>query len=136
MPVIIIIRTIVALGERTSMEQPLTLDFLQSQYTLDLHIEDRIGSEDRAILAQKFHYKKILCFVGYIRLNPSRQSDVSTAHHTMGAAAAMTMALEFWSNMNPYIATFKNLLLHLLEQTEGEIAMAVCDHLFKRANKV
>ena len=118
------------------MEQPLTLDFLQSQYTLHLHIEERIESEDRAILAQKFHYNKVLCFVNYIGLNPSRQSDVRTAHDTMDAAAAMTMALEFWSNINPYRATFKNLLLYLLEHTEGEIAMAVCDHLFKRANKV
>ncbi len=132
----IIVRTVAVLGERTSLEQPLTLDLLLSKYTLDLHIKKRIKPEDRAILAQKFHYKKTLCFVDYIGLNASRQSDVSTAQHQFGAAAAMTTALELWSSMNPYRATFKNLLLYLLEQTEGEIAEAVCDYLFKQANKV
>ncbi len=118
------------------MEQPLTLESLLSEYTPDLHIEERIKTEDRAILAQMFHIDKILCFGNRIGLVASRRSDVKTTHREFGTGEAMTKTLEFWSGINPYYATFKNLLLYLLDQKEGEIAVAVCDYLLKRANEV
>ncbi len=119
------------------MEQPLTLESLLSEYTLDLHIEERLKTEDRAILAQMFHIDKILFFGNQIGLAASQQSDVKTAHREFGTGEAMTKTLEFWNSINPFYATFKNLLLYLLDQREGGIAVAVCEYLLKkRANEV
>ncbi len=131
--------TVADLGERPlfPMKQPLTLESLLSEYTLDSHIiQERIECEDRAILAQMFNSDKILRFVNHIELDPAGQSDVETARHEVSAGAAMTKALEFWCRINPLFATFENLLLYLLRHGEGEIAMAVCKYLFNRAKEV
>ena len=117
------------------MEQPLTLESLLSKYTLDLRIKENIKPEDRPNLAQMFRMDNIICFVNQVRLTPAQKSDVER-NFFLSTQIAMMKALEIWHEKNPLSATYENLLLFVLEQRKGSIAVAVCEYLSKQANKV
>ena len=65
-------------------------------------------------------------------LLPGQQTDIKDLAFRWSTQLAMTEALKLWRAINPLDATFRALLIILLDLKRGDVAVSVCQYIADR----
>ncbi len=70
-------------------------------------------------------------YLDQLGLTPSQQTDIHDLAVRQDIQTAMAKALKLWRAPNPFVATFRALLIILLDLKKGDVAVRVCQHIVK-----
>ena len=68
-------------------------------------------------------------YLDKLGLTAGQQTEVEDLAERRGIQIAMTKALKFWCQPNPFIATYRTLLEILLNLRRGDVAVKVCHYI-------
>ena len=106
----------------------LSIDDLKRETNVtDDQLDQRLEEADLPKIAACFDNPEY--YVQILGLTPGQQTDVRSRAHVSGTQVGMTVALTYWKNRNPVVATFRALLLILLSLRKGDVAIGVCKYL-------
>ncbi len=97
----------------------------------DTQLDELIQEEDCSHLARFFEDVKE--YVHLFGLSTDEKGDVLKESKTK---IAITLLLQAWVRLNHDVATFRELLLILIEQTKGEVARNVCEYLKQKHSTI
>ncbi|XP_064385411.1 uncharacterized protein LOC135334230 [Halichondria panicea] len=108
----------------------LTIDKLMTNTGLtDEQVNQEIAEKDLSKIADLFDNIDDLC--EQFGLSPPEKTDVKRLQHR-STKNSTKKALEYWRNRFPYMATFKNLLIILLDIKKGGVAKDVAEYISNR----
>ncbi len=96
----------------------------------DKEVNQEITETDLPKIAVLFDSIDDLC--EQFGLLPAEKADVEQQRILKGTKEAVKKALKIWRNRYPYKATFKNLLIILLDSKKGVVAKDVADYISKK----
>ncbi len=96
----------------------------------DEDLDQAIVEKDLSKIADLFDSVDDLC--EQFGLSKADMADVETQRILKGIKEAVKKALKSWRKQDPYKATFKNLLIILLDIKEGVVAKDVADYISNR----
>ena len=99
----------------------------------DEQLDTRIEETDLPELAACFDNTDD--YVEKLGLTPGQQTDVHDARTKApsdGTKAGMKVALKYWRNKNPLLATFRSLLLIILPLLKGDVVLRVCNFVLSK----
>ena len=67
-----------------------------------------------------------------LELPPCQQTDIKDLAFRLSTQIAMAEALKLWRAPNPLVATFRALLIILLDLKRGDVAVRVCQYIVDR----
>ena len=106
----------------------LSIDDIKRETNVtDDQLDQRLEGADLPKVAACFDNPEY--YVQILGLTPGQQNDVRSRAHVSGTQVGMMIALTYWRNQNPVVATFKTLLLILLSLRKGDVAVRVCKYL-------
>ena len=109
----------------------LTIEALMTHTGLtDEQVNQEIAETDFPKIAVLFDSIDDLC--EQFGLFPAEKADVKLQRILKGTKESAKQALEIWINRYPYKATFKNLLIILLDSEKGVVAKDVANYISKR----
>ncbi len=109
---------------------PLTIDTLMTHTGLtDKQVNQEITEKDLPKIAVLFDSTDDLR--EQFELQPAEKADVKRLQHISTKKSA-NEALKSWREQDPYKATFKNLLIILLDSKKGVVAKDVADYISKK----
>ncbi len=105
----------------------LTIDKLMTNTGLtDEQVNQEIAGKDLSKIADLFDNIDDLC--EQFGLSAAEKTDVEKLQH-ISTKNSTKKALKYWRNRFPYKATFKNLLIILLDNEKGGVAKDVADYI-------
>ena len=106
----------------------LSIDDLKRETNVaDDQLDQRLEEADLPEVAACFDNPEY--YIQILGLTPGQQTDVRTQAFVSGTHVGMKVALTYWRNSNPLVATFRTLLLILLPILKGDVAIGVCKYL-------
>ncbi len=107
----------------------LTIEDLKRRNGIsDFLLDSEIDEKDLHSLAGCFD--NVEDYLDVLKLTEGQQTDVKDiVFHKKSTQSGMTKALKLWRQPNPPIATYRNLLLLLLELKKGDVACKCCNLL-------
>ena len=113
----------------------MSIDLLKGETNItDDQLDQRLEEADLPEVAACFDNPEY--YVQILGLTPGQQTDVRKQAFVSGTQAGMTVALTYWRNRNPLVATFRALLLILLSLVKGNVAVQVCKYLSDKCERV
>ena len=104
---------------------PLTVEVLKEKIGLeDSDLDKQIVQTDFPSIAK--HFDEVEIYMYQFDLTSAEQADITNQRNTQ---AAIMMILKYWTEHNPYKATFRALVQKLLTLEKGNVAAAVCKYI-------
>ncbi len=96
----------------------------------DTQLDTEVIEHDTHILAGCFD--NLENYLDQLRLTPGQQTDLYDLAVKRDIQTAMAKALKLWRAPNPLVATFRALLIILLDLKRGDVAVRVCQYIVDR----
>ncbi|XP_064391082.1 uncharacterized protein LOC135338919 [Halichondria panicea] len=117
--------------EGESVVSGLTLAALKRRTGVsDTQLDTEVIEHDTHILAGCFD--NLENYLDQLRLTPGQQTDLYDLAVKRDIQTAMAKALKLWRAPNPLVATFRALLIILLDLKRGDVAVRVCQYIVDR----
>ena len=114
-----------------SVVSGLTLAALKSSTGVsDTQLDTEVIEHDLYNLAACFD--NVDTYILKLGLLPGQQTDIKDLAFRQSTQVAMAEALKLWRAPNPLVATFRALLIILLDLKRGDVAVRVCQYIAHR----
>ncbi len=77
-------------------------------------------------------FDNVDAYLSKLGLLPGQQTDIKDLALRRSTQIAMAEALKLWRAPNPFVATFRALLIILLDLKRGDVAVRVCQYIVDR----
>ncbi len=110
------------------MVSGLTLSALKRETGVsDTQLDTEVVEQNLYNLAACFD--NVDTYILKLGLLPGQQTDIKDLAFRWSTQLAMTEALKLWRAINPLDATFRALLIILLDLKRGDVAVSVCQYI-------
>ena len=92
--------------------------------------------EEADLLELAAYFDNIEYYLEMLGLTPGEQTDVRSCTNSSGTRFGMMLALKYWSNRDPFEATYRTLLLILLSLQKRDIAIRVFKYLSHKRKSI
>ena len=101
--------------------------------TSNCQLDTMIREEDLYDIAG--HFDCVENYLDRLRLTAGQQAQIEDLAERRDIQTAMTKALKYWRQPNPYIATYRTLLQILLDLKRGDVADRICQYITENIPK-